>query len=279
MPNSAAQFLLADSVRVIGAELATRQVPNVDCVSLDTKHIIAWVKENNLKTYVKNRYDKTQQPRGDPDCRLGCKRKHNRTTRARNGIAGSTVPVGEYYWGYGSGAVVAKVPGWGEFVVAEMTQPFDQGDTTYFFPLMSQVDLRLGDRPRYATFDAATDRTKCIIEHERGKYVCPLRFPTQTQRACPVRHRNWSRGGCTAEMPTSIGARLCYTLDRASERYKAIYNQRTAVERINAQAVALGVERPPLRNGRAIANQNTLIYTLINLRFLQRVRAGRREND
>jgi hypothetical protein len=268
---------------------------------------------------------------------LGCKRKHNRTTPTRNGIPGFKIPVGEYYWGYGSGVVVAKVPGWGEFVVAEMTQPFDQGDTTYFFPLMNQVDQRLGDRPRYATFDAAfdawyvyahfyrenapdfgfaavpfsekgnykakqrqfdpqglplctaglamplkftfTDRTKCIIEHERGKYVCPLRFPTGSRRACPIRHRNWRRGGCTADMPTSIGARLRHTLDRDGERYKAIYNQRTAVERINAQAVALGIERPHLRNGAAIANQNTLIYILINLRFLQRLRAGQTEDD
>ncbi|PKN89528.1 MAG: hypothetical protein CVU45_07175 [Chloroflexi bacterium HGW-Chloroflexi-7] len=124
-----------------------------------------------------------------------------------------------------------------------------------------------------------TDRTTCIIEHERGKYVCPLQFPALTRRACPVRHRNGKRGGCTAVMPTSIGARLRYTLDRDSELYKSLYRQRTAVERINSQAVALGIERPHLRNGRAIANQNTLIYVLINLRFLQRLREGCTEND
>ncbi len=74
-------------------------------------------------------------------------------------------------------------------------------------------------------------------------------------------------------MPTSIGARLRYQLDRQSELYKSIYRQRTANERINSQALALGIERPHLRNGAAIANRNTLIYTLINLRFLQRLRA------
>jgi len=337
VPNAALQFLLADSVRVICTELAARHIPAPDCVSLDTKHIIAWVKENNPKAYVANRYDKNQQPTGDPDCRLGCKRKHNRTTPNHDGVPGSGAPVGEYYWGYASGIVVAKVPDWGEFVIAELTQPFDQSDVTYFFPLMTQTEQRLGYRPRYATFDAAfdawyvyayfyrenqpdfgfaavpfsekggyrasgrqfdpnglplckaglamplkftfTDRTKCIIEHERGKYVCPLRFPTQTQRHCPVRHRNWQRGGCTAEMPTSIGARLRYTLDRDSVRYQEIYNQRTAVERINSQAVALGIERPHLRSGSAIANRNTLIYILINLRFLQRLRQGQREGD
>ena len=54
--------------------------------------------------------------------------------------------------------------------------------------------------------------------------------------------------------------------------YKEIYKQRTATERINSQAVALGIERPKLRNGLSIANHNTLTYILINLHALQRVR-------
>jgi hypothetical protein len=124
-----------------------------------------------------------------------------------------------------------------------------------------------------------TDRTTCLVEHERAKYVCPLKFPTPTRRACPVHHPNWKRKGCTAMMPTSIGARLRYTLDRDSDRYKQIYRQRSATERINSQAVALGIERPHLRNGAAIANRNTLIYLLINLRFLQRVRLHLPETD
>ena len=341
MPNTVLQFLLADSVGLILAELAAVHAPPVDCVSLDTKHILAWVKENNPKVYVQDRYDKTKQPKGDPDCRLGCKRRHNRATLpatpTHDPVPAATLKVGEYYWGYGSGVIVAKSPGWGEFVIAELTQPFDQGDVTYFFPLMRQTEERLGYRPRYATFDAAfdawyvyahfycendptygfaavpfsekgnhkakqrqfapdgaplcaaglpmllkftyTDRTTCIIEHERGKYVCPLQFPNLARRVCPVRHPNWKRDGCTSTMPTSIGARLRYTLDRDSELYKQVFRQRTAVERINSQAVALGIERPHLRNGAAIANQNTLIYLLINLRFLRRLRQRLPEAD
>ena len=80
-------------------------------------------------------------------------------------------------------------------------------------------------------------------------------------------------------MPTSIGARLRYTLDRDSQLYKDIYKQRTATERINSQAKALGIERPHIRNGKAIANLNTLIYILINLRLLQRIRNHQPETD
>ena len=110
-----------------------------ECISVDTKHIIAWVKENNPKAYVSERYDKTQQPKGDPDCKLGCKRHHNRRapgtdgqaappTPAHNPRAANTVAVGEFYWGYASGVVATKAPDWGEFVLAELTQPFNQPD-------------------------------------------------------------------------------------------------------------------------------------------------------
>ena len=336
IPNEVLQFLLADSVRLIGLELAGRGIRWGDCISLDTKHILAWVKENNPKAYVSQRYNKANQPSGDPDCRLGCKRKRNQPgapqTPSTKPVSASGVAIGEFYWGYGSGVVVTKVPKLGEFILAELTQPFDHGDVSYFFPLMRTTEQRLERRPDYGTFDAAfdawyvyeyfhrpshpetgfaavpfsgkggkalkdrqfspeglpicaaglamplkftfTDRTSCQIEHERGKYVCPLLFPARTSDTCPVHHKNWKRGGCTAAMPVSQGARIRYTLDRDGQLYKSIYAQRTAVERINSQAVALGIERPHLRNGRAIANQNTLIYLLINLRLLQRLRSG-----
>lgn len=339
-PNAALQFLLADSVRLLREELRQHKIEIGECISLDTKHILAWVKENNPKAYVEDRYDKTKQPAGDPDCKLGCKRRHNKKKKQPLGQESPPTPTanpkpaenfkfGDFYWGYGSGVVVTKVPGWGELVLAELTQPFDHADVSYFFPLMAVTEQCLGFRPRFATFDAAfdawyvydyfhrdddpvafaavpfsekggykaksrlfspegipkceaglpmplkmtfTDRTRCIIPHERGLYVCPLLFPQPNGKSCSKNHKNWTKGGCTADMPTSIGARLRYTLDRDDQAYKDIYKQRTAVERINSQAKALGIERPHIRNGKAIANLNTLIYVLINLRLLQRIR-------
>jgi hypothetical protein len=337
LPNLTLQFLLADTVRLIQESLAQEGVSRADCISLDTKHIIAYVKENNPKAYLTDRFVKNKQPVGDADCKLGCKRRHNRRkTESEAGApaASEAQPakaqsVGEFYWGYGSGVVVVKVPGWGEYVLAEMTQTFDKSDPSYFFPLMAEIERRLGYRPKWGTFDAAfdawyvyeyfyraddpsafaavpfgekggykakgrqfspdgwplcsaglrmhrkvvyTDNTRCIIPHLRGKYICPLLAPTPTGESCPCDHKRWAKGGCTTDMPTSIGASLRYTLDRDGEAYKQIYKQRTAVERINSQAKALGIERPILRNFASITNQNTLIYILINLRLLQRIR-------
>lgn len=58
---------------------------------------------------------------------------------------------------------------------------------------------------------------------------------------------------------------------------RLVYKQRTATERINSQAKELGIERPKLHNRQAIANLNTLIYVLISLRTLQRIRQRKSE--
>jgi len=348
LDNAAAQFLLGGTVHLLRLELPAA-VDFGDVIALDTKHIIAWVKENNPKAYVSDRYDKSKQPKGDPDCKLGCKKRHNKgegdgnptaetpatraapppSTPTTNPVPASQTSVGEYYWGYASGVVSTKVPGWGEFVLAELTQTFDKGDATYFFPLMTQVERRLGRKPHFGALDKAydafyvyqyfyeaggfaavplaekggykersfspeglplcqaglpmplrfafTDRTTTLVTHERGKYVCPLGWPQPSTDPCPVQDPRWAKGGCTAMMPTCVGTRIRYQLDRDGAAYKAIYKQRTADERVNSQAVELGIERPKLRRQSAIVNQNTLIYVLINLRALQRIRAHKEE--
>jgi len=337
LPNAAAQFLLEGTLQQLQAALPSVTVLG-EAISLDTKLILAWVKQNNPKAYLKDRYDKTKQPRGDPDCRLGCKRKHNRApnvtaasetpwpTPTTNPVPAKSAEVGEFYWGYASGIVATKVPDWGEFVLAELTQPFDQSDDSYFFPLLKATERRLGRRPKFGALDAAYDafyvyeyfhtaggfaavplaerggfkgrlfdqtglplcqaglamplkntfRCKTsLIEHEMGRWACPLFFPQPTGQPCPANDAHWAKGGCVTAMATSIGARIRYQLDRDTDAYQTVYKQPTADERINSQAKELGIERPMLRNGRAITNLNTLIYVLINLRALHRVRTQR----
>ena len=42
-------------------------------------------------------------------------------------------------------------------MLAELTQTFDKGDATYFFPLMTQVERRLGRKPHFGALDKAYD--------------------------------------------------------------------------------------------------------------------------
>lgn len=293
------------------------------------------------------RFHKEQQPKGDPDCKVGFKANDNQPKPAKaaeppapssptsEGTPASQLTLdsarhaeGDYYWGYASGVVANKIDGWGEFVLAEMTDTFDKADQNYFLPLMAQTEVNLGKKPKRGALDAAFDwfvvheyfaptpeqpdrfaavpwadrgdhkkhfaadglplcaaglamplkslflkQSHTLVPHEVGRYVCPLLFPKKTGEVCPIAHKNWADGGCLTALPTSIGTRMRHELDRTSEAYKELYKQRTAVERINSQALDLGIERPKLRNYRSIANQNTLIYVLINLRGLQRVQA------
>lgn len=328
MPNSVCQFMLDESVRLLQAQLR-EDVPDFgQHIALDTKHILAWVKENNPKAYVADRYNKDTQPAGDPDCKLGCKKRHNQHgdvefSPTHNPLPAGGIEVGEFHWGYASGVVATKVPGRGEFVLAEFTQPFNCPDVSYFFPLMDATERRLGFRPRFGAFDAAFDahyvyahfhqddalwqegfaavpytqrngtprtfsseghpicaagaimhlqfqftRRTTLYEHECDHYICPYKG---SDVSCPINHVRWAKGGCTTRLPSGPGSRLRHQIDRKSDLYRTIYDQRTATERINSQAKALGIERPYLRNQQSITNQNTLIYVLINLRALRRI--------
>lgn len=333
LDNQRLQFLLSSTVSLIGQELPP-ELGFGQRVSVDTKHIKAWVAENNPKAYIKehDRLDKTRQPKGDRDCKLGCKKKSNQQDQSaepqpKGQRRATQFSCDQYFWGYNSGTVTTKVPGLVEVALAEMTQTFDKGDPTFFFPLMTDTEARLGFRPPFGALDAgfeawyvfdyfhqadgfaaipATKRgpqerqfdeqglplceagltmpchstfinNRGLIPQQMGRYVCPLLHPQPTGQSCPISHQKWPDGGCELKMGTSPGARARYQLDRQSDAYQDLYNERSATERINSQAEALGIEQPKLRNQRAIANLNTLIYVLINLRALHRLRARHQE--
>lgn len=339
LPTDACHFLLDSSVQLIRNALPPELAATFgDVVAGDTKHILAWVRENNPKQYIKEgRFDPTRQPKGDPDCTLGVKKRRNTSPEPDDTPAPTptTEPVvpshkrgeADYYWGYASGVVATIVPGWGEVVLAEHTRPFNESDISYFFPLMQQTERRLGHRPKYGAWDAAFDafyvyeyfhtaggfaavplvhrektprrqfslegqplcaagramprlflyhdRTNSLVPHQREKCGCPLLQPTPTGEACPIDDPHFAKGGCTTTLAASIGARIRWQLDRDSDTYTQIFDQRTVCERVNSQAVELGIERPKLRNGRSITNQNTLLYVLLNLQALQRICAKR----
>jgi hypothetical protein len=140
--------LLAGTVRALQAE-----IPGLgETVAFDVKHLYAWVKHNNERAYVPERYDKTQRLAGDPDCRLGVKRSTNRELPD-----GSTEEKKELLWGYGSGVAAATVADYGDVVLAEYTQPFNEGDVTYFRPLYRRAVVALEHFPTHVTADAAFD--------------------------------------------------------------------------------------------------------------------------
>jgi hypothetical protein len=291
------------------------EIPGLgETVSTDVKHICAWVKENNLKDYVTDRYNPARQPAGDPDCRLGVKRSSNQEKPD-----GQEEERKEYLWGYGTGIVAATDPRYGDVALAELTQPFNETDVSYFKPLQRRAVQALTFHPTHLAADAAYDAwyvyqpfverggMAAIPLNPRGHPLpklgpsgihlcpqdvemapsyqhnhtegyraqllrCPLLFPHPTAQTCD--HEQFAKGvGCVKHIHIELGGRIRVALDRNSQTYKAIYNQRTASERINSQAKAFGIERPKVRNIHSVRNLNTLTYIVINARALQRVPA------
>ena len=168
------------------------EIPGLgETVAIDVKHIYAWVQENNERAYVKDRYDKTRRPAGDPDCRLGVKRSTNQELPD-----GSTKEKKELIWGYGTGVAVSTIAEYGAVVLAEYTQPFNANDITYFRPLYHQAVVALNQFPTNLVGDAAYDAWyvyEAAARHN-GIAAVPLRKPPKTPFArltdgtpcCPV---------------------------------------------------------------------------------------------
>jgi hypothetical protein len=273
---------------------AVAVMPGVgETVSVDTKHIYAYVKENNPRVAVKDRYDPSRQPAGDPDCRLGVKRQHNQGDESDDDAVDK-----EYLWGYGTGIAVSQTPDKDAIVLAEMTQPFHANDVTYGLPLLHRAMCSLGFPSLNVTADAAFDAwymyqgaaelggVAAIALNLRGNTPTVLGSHDRPQCACNgqemVPKELWLEDthrlqrfccptcGTVRKMNIELGNLMRWRLDRHAEPYKTIYKQRTATERVNSQAKALGIERPRQRRLAPIARRNTLTYIIINIRALHR---------
>jgi hypothetical protein len=160
------------------------EIPGLgETVAFDVKHIYAWVRENNPRESMRDRFCKDKQPKGDPDCRVGVKRSTNQEQPD-----GSKKEKKEYLWGYGSGVATATIPGYGDVVFADLTLPFNEGDVTYYLSLYIQTVATLGFFPTNITADAAFDAwyvyQTCV--HHGGIAAIPLNqhgHPTYTRGA------------------------------------------------------------------------------------------------
>src|SRR6266566_4778251 len=140
--------LFAQTLHALQAE-----IPGLgEVVAYDVTHIYAHVTENNPRVYLKDRFCKERQPKGDPACRVGVKRSTNQEQPD-----GSTKEVKEYLWGYGSGVAAATTPDYGDAVMAEHTLPFNEADVTYYRPLYLRTVVTLDQFPIHVTADAAFD--------------------------------------------------------------------------------------------------------------------------
>jgi len=99
-------MVVADSVRLIQAELEILHAPKIECVSSRHQTYPAWVKENNPKRMCAS-LQQTLSARRHPDCRLGLQtqaQSHHPFQQSQVCLNRSVVNL----LGYGSGVIVTK---------------------------------------------------------------------------------------------------------------------------------------------------------------------------
>lgn len=281
-------------------------------LSIDSGHILANVKENNLKTSVKTRFDKSKIPKGDPDAKLGVLIHFKE---------GSEKKI-EYFWGYRNHVVLDAMS---ELPVGEITKPANVSEQTLFIPLFTQIqnsfnfpikeiladamydveyilkfvtnDLkalpRIARNPRWQIHSdvkpSPTGGLICIAGFnmlywgkfkDRGKirlkFVCPITHSKKFAKEhplCPWFHPKFLKGnGCIAYLRGDSNIRT--SIDYGSESFKKSYNRRTSSERVFSRLLTLSMQNPSVIRLEATANHCTIAHITVLLIALTAVKTG-----
>jgi len=264
-------------------------------IGLDSTPISANTRQNNPKSFAKNKFSKDNHPKCDPDCALGVHSASNQHNERRY----------EFYWGYKNHVLVDCISG---LPLYELTTPANMTDSSVAKEILAAANtvlpLRectfLGDkgydvRDIYNTVKDVYEGEAFIPLNKRGtkdpkklavgnpicqaglamhkdgktsdghggvrqKYCCPFRQSKSGE--CPCSHKCWYNGrknrGCTKYK--SIPSDYRRSIDRDCLRFKRIYALRTECERYNSRFKDTGQERLWVHNAGSAENLNTLAH-------------------
>lgn len=121
-------------------------------VIADTTEILAWVKENNLKQRVENRFDKTKPIKGFPECSLGAKPIPGEKDKKGK-------PKIRYFWGAKQAALVEPTE-YGTVFLYEEVFTAKTPDVKTALPTLKPLVQQWAYRPKKFIADAAYDAFK-----------------------------------------------------------------------------------------------------------------------
>ena len=288
--NGALKSIMANLVR----KLYELGVVDASFVGLDSTPVMANTKQNNPKSFAKNKFSKENHPKSDPDCALGVHSASNQHNERRY----------EFYWGYKSHVLVDCISG---LPLYELTTPGNIADSAVAAEILAAADQTISLKECAFLADKGYDAksiyntVKTVYEGEafiplnpRGtkdlkalpagnpvcaagfamhkdgkttdnnrtwqKYCCPFRQSKTGE--CPCNHKNWNNGkknrGCTKYKTIPDDYRL--SIDRSCLYFKRTYALRTECERYNSRFKSTGQERLWVRSGASAANLNTLAH-------------------
>ncbi len=264
-------------------------------IGLDSTPIQANTKQNNPKSFVKNKFDPKNQPKADTDCALGVHTASNQHNERNY----------EFYWGYKNHVLVNCITG---LPVGEMTTTADVVDSTVALDILKKTNAYLSVEECTFIGDKAYDvktiyntvrelyHGDCLISlnkrnaenpaklpcgapiceaglamHRDGKftengktrqkYCCPYKR-TSHIHDCPCNHKCFHKDskatGCTKYVTIPDDYRL--SIQRDTLEFKSVYALRTECERYNSRFKATSQERLWVRNFHSAENLNTIAH-------------------
>lgn len=275
-------------------KLSKMGIVDTSFIALDSTPISANTRQNNPKSFAKNKFAKSHQPKSDKDCGLGVHTASNQHNERKV----------EYYWGYKNHILVDCITG---LPIFELTTSADVSDSTVALNILSQTNefisvkdcTFLADKgyDSKAIYNTVKDvyHGECVIPlnkrntknpnklssghpiceaglamHKDGKfsdngrtrqkYCCP--FKRSKSGVCPCDHKNWNNGkkcrGCTKYVTLPDDYRL--SIDRDCISFKRIYALRTEAERYNSRFKQTGQERLWAHGFNAAQNLNSVAH-------------------
>lgn len=281
-------------------------------LSIDSAPVPVVVKENNLKTSVNDRFDKTKPPKRDPEAGLGVTIHFKKPFQKE----------AQYFWGYRNHSINdcdSELPLW------ELTKPANVQDTTLFIPLFKKLLEHFKFGIQAVMADAAYDSENnlkfvvnemhalpriprnprwekrrqvnvsstgvriCIAGFEmiywgkfkdrgkvRKKFVCPITHSkkfAQNVPICPWNHPAFRKGkGCTAYLREDKDIRQ--EIDYGSQIFKEHYNKRTSSERVFSRLLSMCMQKPSVYGINAVSNHCTIAHITVLLIALTAAKAG-----
>ena len=272
-------------------------------IAIDSTPIAASTKQNNPKSFAKNKFAKDNQPKNDKDCKLGVHTASNQHNEKNY----------EFYWGYKNHIIVDCISGLPLF---EYTTGANVNDGSVAPELLEKLNAVLSIKECTFIADKGYDckqiynTVKNVYEGEcyiplnkrgtknpkklpcgnviceagfamhkdgkdksggrlRQKYCCPFKSSCD-DKACTCGHKNYFNGkrnrGCTKYVTIPDDYRL--SIDRDCLSFKQIYALRTEIERYNSRFKQTGQERMWVHGENAVRNMATIAHiALLSVAF------------
>jgi hypothetical protein len=285
-------------------------------IAMDSCPIVVPLKENNLKTSVSDRFDKTKFPAGDPEARLGVlihfPKPYDKRVR--------------YFWGYRNHIIndtTTELPIW------EITEPANIADLKVAKNLIQEAKSLFNLNIKAVLADANYDsedllkfiindlNAQAIIPHNPGnkqcngyqikddkviceagltmyrkgkmrhnktgilycQYCCPIVHDKQIRYQyimCPVYHPKFIEGKGCNAL-IRINPSIRSEIDYNTQNFKELYKKRTSVERIFSRLLAIAMQNPTVRGHNANRNHATIAHISVLLVALTAFQTGQKD--